>query len=65
MICSSTFPVISYGVGLVGSFVYIRMLGSSVDSLADGAKGLVKCVLYHFFLMDIAHLNKLCIYIYC
>ncbi|XP_073153305.1 protein CONSERVED ONLY IN THE GREEN LINEAGE 160, chloroplastic [Henckelia pumila] len=37
-------PVISasYGVGLLGSLAYMRMLGNSVDSLADGAKGLVK-----------------------
>lgn len=32
----------SYGVGLLGSLAYMRMLGNSVDSLADGAKGLVK-----------------------
>ncbi|XP_052179034.1 protein CONSERVED ONLY IN THE GREEN LINEAGE 160, chloroplastic [Diospyros lotus] len=32
----------SYGAGLLGSLVYMRMLGSSVDSLADGSKGLVK-----------------------
>lgn len=32
----------SYGAGFLGSLVYIRMLGSSVDSLADGAKGVVK-----------------------
>ncbi|KAK9150518.1 hypothetical protein Syun_008827 [Stephania yunnanensis] len=32
----------SFGAGLFGSLVYIRMLGNSVDSLADGAKGLVK-----------------------
>ncbi|XP_057954408.1 protein CONSERVED ONLY IN THE GREEN LINEAGE 160, chloroplastic isoform X2 [Malania oleifera] len=32
----------SYGAGLLGSLAYIRMLGSSVDSLADGAKGFVK-----------------------
>ncbi|XP_028761737.1 protein CONSERVED ONLY IN THE GREEN LINEAGE 160, chloroplastic [Neltuma alba] len=33
----------SFGAGLLGSLVYIRMLGSSVDSLkTDGAKGLVK-----------------------
>ncbi|XP_075521814.1 protein CONSERVED ONLY IN THE GREEN LINEAGE 160, chloroplastic [Primulina tabacum] len=32
----------SYGVGLLGSLAYMRMLGSSVDSLAAGAKGLVK-----------------------
>ncbi|KAJ4729664.1 ATP synthase protein I -related [Melia azedarach] len=32
----------SFGVGLLGSLVYIRMLGSTVDSMADGAKGLIK-----------------------
>ncbi|XP_027345600.1 protein CONSERVED ONLY IN THE GREEN LINEAGE 160, chloroplastic [Abrus precatorius] len=33
----------SFGAGLLGSLMYIRMLGSSVDSLkTDGAKGLVK-----------------------
>ncbi|KAA8524253.1 hypothetical protein F0562_010676 [Nyssa sinensis] len=32
----------SYGAGFLGSLVYIRMLGSSVDSMADGAKGLLK-----------------------
>ncbi|XP_039119754.1 protein CONSERVED ONLY IN THE GREEN LINEAGE 160, chloroplastic isoform X1 [Dioscorea cayenensis subsp. rotundata] len=32
----------SFGTGLLGSLVYIRMLGNTVDSMADGAKGLVK-----------------------
>lgn len=32
----------SFGAGFIGSLVYIRMLGSSVDSMADGAKGLMK-----------------------
>lgn len=32
----------SFGAGFIGSLVYIRMLGNSVDSLADGAKGIVK-----------------------
>ncbi|KAJ1415775.1 hypothetical protein SESBI_17836 [Sesbania bispinosa] len=33
----------SFGAGLLGSFAYIRMLGSSVDSLrTDGAKSFVK-----------------------
>ncbi|PON43126.1 ATP synthase protein I-like protein [Parasponia andersonii] len=32
----------SYGAGLIGSLVYMRMLGNTVDSMADGAKGLVK-----------------------
>ncbi|XP_010277031.1 PREDICTED: uncharacterized protein LOC104611596 isoform X2 [Nelumbo nucifera] len=32
----------SFGAGLLGSLVYIRMLGNSIDSMADGAKGLIK-----------------------
>ncbi|KAG2712519.1 hypothetical protein I3760_04G130600 [Carya illinoinensis] len=32
----------SFGAGFIGSLVYIRMLGSSVDSMADGAKGVIK-----------------------
>ncbi|KAJ8753418.1 hypothetical protein K2173_019817 [Erythroxylum novogranatense] len=32
----------SFGAGLIGSLIYMRMLGSSVDSMADGAKGLMK-----------------------
>ncbi|KAF3791815.1 ATP synthase protein I [Nymphaea thermarum] len=32
----------SFGAGLLGSLAYIRMLGNSVDSMADGAKGLIK-----------------------
>lgn len=42
-----SFTVFSFGAGFIGSLVYIRMLGSSVDSMADGAKGLMK---YIFFL---------------
>ncbi|PPS03415.1 hypothetical protein GOBAR_AA17245 [Gossypium barbadense] len=34
--------LLSFGAGLLGSLVYIRMLGSSVDSLAEGAKGVMK-----------------------
>lgn len=34
----------SYGFGLLGSLAYMRMLGNTVDSMADGAKGLVKYV---------------------
>ncbi|XP_020098935.1 uncharacterized protein LOC109717510 isoform X2 [Ananas comosus] len=34
--------VSAFGAGLVGSLVYMRMLGNSIDSMADGAKGLVK-----------------------
>lgn len=36
------FLAYSFGAGLVGSLVYIRMLGSTVDSMADGAKGFIK-----------------------
>ncbi|ONK79244.1 uncharacterized protein A4U43_C01F4390 [Asparagus officinalis] len=32
----------SFGAGLLGSLVYIRMLGNTVDSMADGARGLMK-----------------------
>ncbi|KAL0002111.1 hypothetical protein SO802_015892 [Lithocarpus litseifolius] len=32
----------SFGAGLLGSLAYMRMLGSSVDSMADGARGAVK-----------------------
>ncbi|XP_027062583.1 protein CONSERVED ONLY IN THE GREEN LINEAGE 160, chloroplastic [Coffea arabica] len=32
----------SYGAGLLGSLAYMRMLGKTVDSMADGAKGLIK-----------------------
>lgn len=33
---------VSYGVGFLGSLTYMRMLGNSVDSMADGARGLIK-----------------------
>ncbi|KAI3732102.1 hypothetical protein L1987_63299 [Smallanthus sonchifolius] len=32
----------SYGAGLVGSLVYMRMLGNSIDGMADGARGVIK-----------------------
>ncbi|KAL5573705.1 hypothetical protein UlMin_023302 [Ulmus minor] len=32
----------SYGAGLLGSLAYMRMLGNTIDSMADGARGLVK-----------------------
>ncbi|CAI9754919.1 unnamed protein product [Fraxinus pennsylvanica] len=32
----------SYGAGFLGSLAYMRMLGNTVDSMADGAKGLIK-----------------------
>ncbi|KAI8551432.1 hypothetical protein RHMOL_Rhmol06G0185100 [Rhododendron molle] len=33
---------VSYGAGLLGSLVYMRMLGSSIDSMAGGASGVLK-----------------------
>ncbi|XP_050226812.1 protein CONSERVED ONLY IN THE GREEN LINEAGE 160, chloroplastic [Mercurialis annua] len=32
----------SFGAGLLGSIVYMRMLGTSIDAMADGARGLIK-----------------------
>ncbi|KAG6407090.1 hypothetical protein SASPL_130072 [Salvia splendens] len=32
----------SYGAGWLGSLVYMRMLGNSIDSMADGARGVIK-----------------------
>lgn len=32
----------SFAAGFVGSLVYIRMLGNSVDGISDGARGLLK-----------------------
>ncbi|XP_009415236.2 protein CONSERVED ONLY IN THE GREEN LINEAGE 160, chloroplastic [Musa acuminata AAA Group] len=32
----------SFGAGLLGSLAYIRMLGNTIDSMANGAKGFVK-----------------------
>ncbi|KAK2972158.1 hypothetical protein RJ640_018226 [Escallonia rubra] len=32
----------SYGVGFLGSLAYMRMLGNSIDAMADGARGLIK-----------------------
>ncbi|KAJ4842295.1 hypothetical protein Tsubulata_042938 [Turnera subulata] len=34
--------LICFGAGLIGSLVYLRMLGTSVDALGDGARGVVK-----------------------
>ncbi|XP_062152878.1 protein CONSERVED ONLY IN THE GREEN LINEAGE 160, chloroplastic [Alnus glutinosa] len=34
----------SFGAGFLGSLVYMRMLGTSIDAMADGAKGVVKGV---------------------
>ncbi|GAB2285457.1 hypothetical protein Dimus_019906 [Dionaea muscipula] len=33
---------ISFGAGLVGSLVYLRMLGNSVDSLGNGGMGIIR-----------------------
>ncbi|KAK6134316.1 hypothetical protein DH2020_031939 [Rehmannia glutinosa] len=32
----------SYAAGLLGSVAYMRMLGNSIDAMADGARGLIK-----------------------
>lgn len=49
--CSSISYAFSYGVGLLGSVAYMRMLGSSVDSMADGARGLLKYVINDYCLI--------------
>ncbi|XP_024961111.1 protein CONSERVED ONLY IN THE GREEN LINEAGE 160, chloroplastic [Cynara cardunculus var. scolymus] len=36
---------VSYGAGLVGSLVYMRMLGNSIDGMADGARGVIKAAI--------------------
>ncbi|KAF6159302.1 hypothetical protein GIB67_032073 [Kingdonia uniflora] len=33
---------VSFGAGFLGSLVYIRMLGSTIDSMADGSRGVIK-----------------------
>uniref|UniRef100_A0A1J3JGH5 ATP synthase protein I n=1 Tax=Noccaea caerulescens TaxID=107243 RepID=A0A1J3JGH5_NOCCA len=33
---------LSFGAGLMGSLVYMRMLGNTVDAMADGARGVMK-----------------------
>ncbi|KAK1302277.1 hypothetical protein QJS10_CPB12g00734 [Acorus calamus] len=40
--CYSPDVAVSFGAGFAGSLVYVRMLGNSVDSMADGARGLIK-----------------------
>ncbi|CAN1123241.1 Protein CONSERVED ONLY IN THE GREEN LINEAGE 160, chloroplastic [Linum perenne] len=40
----STEITASFGVGFIGSLIYMRMLGKSIDSMADGAGGLIKIV---------------------
>ncbi|RZC43426.1 hypothetical protein C5167_036377 [Papaver somniferum] len=32
----------SFGAGFLGSLIYVRMLGNSVEGLADGARGAIK-----------------------
>ncbi|KAL7129031.1 hypothetical protein ABFS83_13G035900 [Erythranthe nasuta] len=38
----STEITLSYCAGLAGSLAYMRMLGNSIDSMADGARGIIK-----------------------
>jgi ATP synthase protein I len=33
---------LSFGAGLMGSLAYMRMLGNTVDAMADGARGVMK-----------------------
>lgn len=35
----------SYGVGFLGSLAYMRMLGNSIDSMAGGARGVLKAAI--------------------
>lgn len=44
-------PFFSFGAGLLGSLAYIRMLGNTIDSMANGAKGFVKYELHPFKLI--------------
>lgn len=39
-----TMHCFSYGAGLFGALAYMRMLGNSIDSMADGARGVIKYV---------------------
>uniref|UniRef100_A0A7N0SX45 CGL160/ATPI domain-containing protein n=1 Tax=Kalanchoe fedtschenkoi TaxID=63787 RepID=A0A7N0SX45_KALFE len=41
-VCYTPEIALSFGAGLLGSLAYIRMLGNTVDSLADGARGVMK-----------------------
>ncbi|KAJ4907351.1 ATP synthase protein I -related [Raphanus sativus] len=34
--------VLRFGAGLMGSLAYMRMLGNTVDAMADGARGVMK-----------------------
>lgn len=36
----------SFGAGFMGSLAYMRMLGNTVDAMADGARGVMKYVLH-------------------
>lgn len=49
----------SYGAGLLGSLAYMRMLGNSVDSMADGARGLIKYVIIISFTIQVLYFLNL------
>jgi len=52
------FVAFSFGAGLLGSLVYIRMLGNSVDSMAStGTKKLIKCAIFIFFSCSLGHFS--------
>lgn len=53
------FCMFSYGAGLLGSLAYMRMLGNSVDSMADGARGLIKYVIIISFTIQVLYFLNL------
>lgn len=56
------FCIFSYGAGLLGSLAYMRMLGKSIDSMADGAKGLIKYVIIISFTIQLLYFLNLEMY---
>ncbi|KAK6157558.1 hypothetical protein DH2020_011806 [Rehmannia glutinosa] len=43
----------SYAAGLLGSVAYMRMLGNSIDAMADGARGLIKILVPEYGFMHL------------
>lgn len=56
---SCTTNCFSYGAGLLGALAYMRMLGNSIDSMADGARGVIKYAFCSFFPFSSQALNIL------
>ncbi|KAK4374042.1 hypothetical protein RND71_004719 [Anisodus tanguticus] len=66
--CVSYSPEIaaSYGAGLLGSLMYMRMLGNSVDSIrTDGPKALIKQMRFHNTSLLLKKLNLISILQFC